>query len=262
MIKSALLGCDISYTLSPSVHAEIAKALNVEMSFDVIDVPIDRLDGAVKKLLGGYDCFYVTKPYKTDVIKYMAELKTNVGVNFVMTRGAVGYNTDGMGFISALDYRFGDWRKDVSSALVLGAGGAAYAVTEALLRAGKKVYVLNRTVMHAAKLCRRLGAELYLNQPAEMIINCTSAGLHGEDVLTGLCILPEFDYAYDLIYSPEVTPFLRRMKKAGANTANGREMLVFQAIEGDKIACGVTRDTLEIFSAIADSCDKIFEKAR
>ncbi len=262
MIKSALLGCDISYTLSPSVHAEIARALDVEMSFDVIDVPIERLDGAVKKLLKDYDCFYVTKPYKTDVIKYMDELKTYVGVNFVVTRGAVGYNTDGMGFISALDSRFDDWRKDVKSVLVLGAGGAAYAVTEALIREGKKVYVLNRTAMHAAKLCRRLCAELYLNQPAEMIVNCTSAGLHGEDVLTQLCILPQFDYAYDLIYSPEVTPFLRRMNGVGAKTANGREMLVFQAIEGDKIACGVTTDTQKIFSAVAENCDKIFKQAR
>ena len=258
MIKSALLGRDISYTRSPSVHAEIARALGKEMSFDVVDVPFEQLGGAVKNLLGNYDCFYITKPYKTDIKGYLSELKTRVGVNFVMTRGAVGYNTDGMGFISARDRRFYGWRKDVNAVLVLGAGGAAYAVTEALIEAGKKVYVLNRTLINAAKLCKALGAELYLNQPAEMIVNCTSAGLHGEDVLSQLCILPQFDYAYDLIYSPEVTPFLHRMKGVGAKTANGSDMLVFQAIEGDKIAFGVTTDTQEIFSAVADKLDKIF----
>ena len=259
MIKAALLGRDISYTRSPSVHAEIARAMNKEMSFDVVDVPYEKLGGTVRKLLDGYDCFYITKPYKTDVREYLNEFRTDVGVNFVMSRGAVGYNTDGMGFISALDRRFDGWRKEVNAVLVLGAGGAAYAVTEALIAAGKKVYVLNRTSTHAAKLCNKLGAELYFNQPAEMIVNCTSAGLHGEDVLSGLCILPQFGYAYDLIYSPEVTPFLRRMKGAGAKVANGSDMLVFQAIEGDKIAFGITTDTQEIFSAVADKLDKIFK---
>ena len=258
MIKSALLGRDISYTLSPKVHAEIARALNVEMRFDVFDVTIDELSGAVKKLLDDYDCFYVTKPYKTDMVNFVRELKTNVGVNFVISRGAVGYNTDGMGFISALDRRLIGWRDNVNAVVVLGAGGAAYAVTEALLKAGKKVYVLNRTALNAAKLCKKLGAELYLNQPAEMIVNCTSAGLHGEDVLNDLCILPDFGYAYDLIYSPAVTPFLRRMKGAGATVANGSDMLIFQAIEGDKIALGISTDTQQIFSLVEKNLDKIF----
>lgn len=259
MIKSALLGRDISYTLSPKVHAEIARALNEEMSFDVFDVTVDELSGAVKNLLKTYDCFYITKPYKTDMINFVRELKTDVGVNFVISRGAVGYNTDGMGFISALDKRFTDWRDNVNAVLVLGAGGAAYAVTESLIKSGKKVYILNRTALSAAKLCKKLGAELYLNQPAEMIVNCTSAGLHGEDILNNLCILPEFEYAYDLIYSPEVTPFLRRMKDAGAKVCNGSDMLIFQAIEGDKIALGITTDTQKIFSMVEPKLADIFK---
>lgn len=247
MIKLALIGYDIGYTRSPEVHRAIGEALGEGICFDVFDVAADGLDSSTEKLFGEYDGFFITKPYKNDVKRYLSVVNTKCGVNLVRCKDKAGFNTDGAGFIRALDGAFDDWRSKVNSALVLGAGGAAYSVTEALIAAGKKVYVLNRTVLNAAKLTRALGAELYVNQPAELAVNCTSLGLHGEDALTCLCVLPEFDYAYDLIYSPPETPFLRRCKAAGARTANGRDMLVYQAIEGDLLLLGRQADVNDIF---------------
>lgn len=177
------------------------------------------------------------------------------------SRDETGYNTDGIGFICSLDASFPDWRADVKSAVVLGAGGAAYSVTEALKAAGKKVYVLNRTIMNAAKLCSTLGAEMYLNQPAEMIVNCTSLGLNGEDVLYSMCLLPEFEYGFDLIYSPERTPFTDRLERGGARVENGMDMLAYQAIEGDRILFG---DRVEPFDTqtVFLEVDKILKKER
>ena len=247
MIKLALIGYDIGYTRSPEVHRAIGEALGEEICFDVFDIAADGLDSSTEKLFVGYDGFFITKPYKNDIKRYLSEVNTKCGVNLVRCKDKAGYNTDGVGFIRALDGAFDGWRSKVNSALVLGAGGAAYSVTEALIAAGKKVYVLNRTMLNAAKLTRALGAELYVNQPAELVVNCTSLGLHGEDSLAGLCVLPEFDYAYDLIYSPPETPFLRRCKAAGARTANGRDMLVYQAIEGDLLLLGRQADVNDIF---------------
>lgn len=249
MYKSALIGRDISYTRSPEIHRHIAKAIGVEITFDVADVPYDELDSAVNRLLDGCDGFFVTKPYKNDIKRYLSNIETECGVNFVRCGDRTGFNTDGIGFMRALDRAFGATDK-ITSALILGSGGAAYSVAEALIKKGKRVYVLNRTLMNAAKLCAALGAELYVNQPAELIINCTSVGLHGEDVLSDLCVLPQFEYAYDLIYSPPETPFLRRCRASGAAVSNGRDMLIYQAIEGDKILTNMDFDVQSVFDTV------------
>lgn len=249
MIKTALLGKDISYTRSPEIHKAISEAIGVQMRFDVVDVQYDELDRVVKRLFAEYDGFFVTKPYKNDIKCYLDAVNTECGVNLVRCADKSGYNTDGAGFKRALDRAFNGADK-IDSALVLGSGGAAYSVAEALINRGKRVYVLNRTLMNAAKMCSALGSELYVNQPAELIVNCTSVGLNGEDVLASLCVLPEFKYAYDLIYSPPDTPFLRRCRQAGAATANGRDMLVYQAIEGDKLLAGKDFDVEKVFGLV------------
>lgn len=249
-INAALLGYDIGYTRSPKVHAAIARALGIDVRFDVFDVEYSAIKDTVKKLQTEYDGFFITKPYKQDIKEYVSECKTACGVNFVTCKDMVGYNTDGVGFMSALDYAFGDWRTNVNSVLVLGAGGAAYAVTEALTRAGKSVFILNRTNIAAVKLCAKLGAELYANQPAEMIVNATSLGAHGENALAEFCIAADFKYAYDLVYAPPQTRFLFKSAERGARTANGEDMLVYQAIEGDKILLGAQFDSQEVFNKV------------
>ncbi len=257
MIKSALIGRDISYTRSPEIHSAISEAIGIEMSFDVFDVPYDRFDDTAERLLREYDGFFITKPYKNDIKNRIESAETKCGVNFVRCRDAKGFNTDGIGFIRALDRSLDGWRSSVDSALVLGAGGAAFSVAEALINCGKRVYVLNRTMMTAVKMCTALGAEMYLNQPAELIVNATSLGLNNEDVLHSLCVLPKFEYAFDLVYSPPNTPFLRRNAAAGAKTANGEDMLIYQAIEGDRILTGMDFDVSEVY----DKTVKILNRA-
>ena len=249
MIKAALIGGEIQYTKSPQVHAAIAKALGVEMSFDVVDVTLSELDEAVKRLVAGYDGFFVTKPYKTEIKRYLDTVNTACGVNLVRSRDKSGYNTDGVGFIRAATRAFGNL-DGIKSALVLGAGGAAYSVAEALISRGKTVYVLNRTMLGAVKMCSALGCEVYTNQNAELVVNCTSVGTNGvDDVLTALCVLPKFEYAFDLIYAAK-TPFLKRSEENGARVADGRDMLIYQAIEGDKLLFGKDFDTEATFEKV------------
>lgn len=252
MFKLALLGRDIAYTRSPSVHGAIAKAMGVDIDFKVVDATYDELGAAVRRLIDECDGFFVTKPYKTDIKRYLNDVETRCGVNLVRCSDKRGFNTDGVGFVRALDKSMSGWRDKVNGALVLGAGGAAYSVAEALAGAGKRVYVLNRTVVNAAKLCSTVGAELYVNQPAQLVVNCTSVGSNGEDVLSKLCVLPEFDYAFDLIYSTE-TPFLRRCRNGGATVCDGRDMLIYQAIEGDKILLGKDIDTESLYEKVLDA---------
>ena len=234
MYKIALLGRDISYTKSPAVHRAIAKALCEDIAFDVFDTPYDKLSGAVATLLSDYAGFFVTKPYKTEIKRFIPG--ADFSVNLVRCADKTAYSTDGVGLVRALDRNFPDWGANVNAALVLGTGGAAHAAVGALTSAGKKVYVLGRSVVNAAKLIsQHSGAELYTGQSAELAVNCTPLGLNGEDALSAFCVRPTFMYAYDAVYTDTITPFLRRNRNNGALVADGTDMLIYQAIEGDRI---------------------------
>ena len=248
MFKLALIGRDIAYTKSPAVHKAITGALGVGMEFDVLDAPYDRLSEALSCLLRDYDGFFVTKPYKTEIKRFIQ--CDYPAINLVRCADKTGYSTDGTGFIRALDRNFRDWKNRVNAVLVLGTGGVAHAVVDSLDKAGKKVYVLGRSMINAARLvAKHHGAELYTNQSAEMIVNCTPLGTDGEDALSAFCVPPMFEYAFDVVYSDAFTPFLRRNRNSGAVVADGTDMLIYQAIEGDKILLREDFDVEQVYEA-------------
>jgi shikimate dehydrogenase len=71
--------------------------------------------------------------------------------------------------------------------------------------------------------------------PAGLVVQCTSAGMQGKDsgepvaALVPWARLPADALAYDLVYAPLETPFLRVAREAGRRTAHGLNMLVGQA---------------------------------
>ncbi|MCH5155132.1 MAG: hypothetical protein J1F69_00855 [Clostridiales bacterium] len=250
MYKIALLGRDISYTKSPAVHRAISQVLGLGIEFDVTDTPYDRLTEAVNRLLRDYDGFFVTKPYKSEISRFIPD--ADFSVNVVRCADRSAHSTDGAGFMRALNRNFADWKNKVNAVLVLGTGGAAHAVVNALDGAGKKAYVLGRSVVNGARLAAKYNnAELYTNQSAQMIVNCTPLGINGEDALKEFCVPPMFDYAFDVVYSDSLTPFLRRTRNNGATVADGTDMLVYQAIEGDKILLRDDFDVEKVYESTA-----------
>ncbi len=139
--------------------------------------------------------------------------------------------------------------------LVIGAGGAARAVVYALAEAGARVAVVNRTVAAAEELCRIVGAALpsadlsahpfpaalsTLAADAELIVNTTSLGLHGDaDPLPwdpAVAFRPG-QVVYDLIYNVR-TPLLRLAEAAGAQAIDGLGMLVHQGARSFELWTG------------------------
>jgi shikimate dehydrogenase len=142
---------------------------------------------------------------------------------------------------------------------VIGGGGAAPAVVAAAQDAGADRVLLTARRFafaepesewpHAAEFSA-LGASL-LAWPAsdpraksrfrevaariDLIVQCTSAGMHGADDGKALAELVPFEHlpqsalAYDLIYNPTLTPFLERARASGLHAENGLGMLVAQA---------------------------------
>lgn len=191
--------------------------------------------------------FNVTIPYKKSILPYLDELSpeaaaigaVNVvkrvkgvqgvnevnGVNGVNGVWLKGYNTDAEGFALSLE-----GAELPEKALVLGVGGAASAVSFVLRQRGIPFLQVSRTPGHGDLTYAEVTEEVLRDY--RFIINCTPVGTLGEQ--QRLLPLPyealtPAHFLYDLVYNPEVTPFLEKGKQYGARTQNGLRMLHLQA---------------------------------
>ena len=185
----------------------------------------------------------VTVPLKERIIEFLDRLTERAerlgAVNTLFWEGdkLCGDSTDGPGFLAALPIAL----TPGMTAVVLGAGGSARAVVDALVQSGIRVFVANRTVERAEELVTRFGAagalpleEAPLREAlrdASLLVNTTSIGMHPnhterppvpEDALH-----PDL-FVTDLIYNPAQTRLLARAQQRGCGTQNGIEMLVQQ----------------------------------
>jgi shikimate dehydrogenase len=179
----------------------------------------------------------VTMPHKADAAAACDDLEPNAAdlgaVNTVVVGGdgnLVGYSTDGEGFLRAL----GDEHVSVSGrrSVVVGAGGVARAIAQALGRAGADVTVAARredAARSAAALAR--GAAIALDDvPVEsfdLVVNATPVGMSGEPPLIDSTRLHAAQFVYDTVY-PAETPLLEEARARGARAASGLGMLVHQ----------------------------------
>lgn len=249
--KLALIGKDISYSLSPLIHGEIFREMGYDATYELFSVDKDELPALVKKLKSEYVGFNITKPHKQNILPYLddTDLKS---VNTVRVDGDKlhGYSTDGYGFSRDLKIRFGE--KIHGTALVLGAGGVARVIVDELKKLGFDVYIRNRTVARAEALADEFGAHVADESvKPDLVVNCTSYGFNrGENPALAFDEQSGRDHwvfndgrlkwMYDTIYSPPVTDFLASFPSA--ERANGLGMLILQAIEADRIMCGFDID--------------------
>jgi shikimate dehydrogenase len=152
-------------------------------------------------------------------------------------------------------------------ALVIGAGGAARAVVYALAEAGASVAIVNRTMESAEELCQIVGRALpaadvsarpfpaalpVLAADADLIVNTTSLGLHGDaDPLPWdekAAFRPD-QIVYDLIYHVH-TPFLRLAETAGARAIDGLGMLVHQGARSFELWTGLAAPVEAMYEAL------------
>jgi shikimate dehydrogenase len=191
----------------------------------------------------------VTIPYKEIVIPFLDQLSEKAAkigavnvIRFKKNGILKGYNSDCYGFKKALQPLLQPHHK---TALILGTGGSAKAVAFALEELDINYTFVSRKASdpsdsELANLkaidYNRINATTFDNY--QIVINCTPLGTS-----PNIKECPEIPYeyftdkhiAFDLIYNPEETQFLKKAKKKGAITKNGQEMLVFQAEKAWKI---------------------------
>ena len=229
---AGVLGFPVGHSRSPAMMNAAFAELGLDWRYFRLPVAPDRFAEIVRALPGsGYLGANVTIPHKVaahDLADELTEAAAGIGAvnTLTFTEGRIlGDNTDAGGLVDALDLDL-----QGVTALVLGAGGTGRAAVWALREAGAEVAVWNRTPERAAGLAVELGVRhAAAPEPARVLVNVTSLGMHGEDVpaelgLEGL----EPELVADVVYGSEPTALCRWGEQRGARVVAGLEMLLRQ----------------------------------
>jgi shikimate dehydrogenase len=265
--RLGLVGFPLEHSLSPVMHLAALRALSLEGDYRIYPIPPgsddkSKLAGLMQALRAGQVTgLNVTIPYKRTVLPMLDDLTPGAAaigaVNTIFRQGRrlVGDNTDAPGFLEDLDDFLGAnggraslGQPGCQSALILGAGGAARAVANALRERGWPVLIAARRLGQAEALIQRLssaGVDSNLQaMPLEaaalegrrdeisLIVNATPLGAPPQvesSPWPDEVPLPHGARIYDLVYNPPETPLMRRARRAGLPARSGLGMLAAQA---------------------------------
>lgn len=268
--RYVVFGNPIKHSRSPQIHAAFAEQTGQPLTYRAQLVELGGFEAAAREFFesGGKGC-NITVPFKLEAYAFADELSGRArragAVNTLALQGdgsIYGDNTDGVGLVRDIEQNLA-WEIHAKRVLIVGAGGAVRGVLEPVLKRHPECLVIaNRTVEKAEQLAREfadLGAvrasafdELDGAQ-FDLIINATSASLHGEALALPSSLLAEDCCCYDMTYGAEPTPFMRWAAGAAAwAVADGLGMLVEQAAEAFCIWRGVrpqTRPVIDLLRA-------------
>ena len=232
-----LLGYPLVHSFSQTYFNQKFEAETISVqyiNFEIPDIGMLMEVVAENENLNGLN---VTIPYKEQVIPFLDEIDPaakEVGavnvIKFIRDKDGLrlkGYNSDIIGFADSIKSLL---KPHHQSALVLGTGGAAKAVSYSLRKLGLDVQLVSRR--KSANIL--VYEELTKNdlKTHKVIVNTTPLGMY-----PNVDICPDIPYryltpqhlCYDLIYNPDETLFLKNSRLAGAQVKNGLEMLLLQA---------------------------------
>lgn len=247
-ILYGIIGYPLAQTMSPMLHNwgfEQAGVSGVYMKWSIPSEKLADFFQAARTLPveGGS----ITIPHKVDAMKYLdqvTERAAKVGaVNaFYWRDGKLwGENTDVTGFMGPIK------NKSFKKALVLGAGGACRAVLTGLKEMNiPEIYISNRTESKAEALAADFGIKTVpwagrSAVGADLVVNSTSQGMKGDYVNDTPFPKEGFTgkgFAYDIVYNPVKTRFMKEAEEAGWQTQGGLSMFVGQAVEAFRLWTG------------------------
>lgn len=179
----------------------------------------------------------VTIPYKVSVMPLLTDIDEaalNIGavncISIATNEGKKvlkGYNTDAYGFAESLKPLLQNHHQ---KALIFGDGGATKAVKYVLDQLQIDYLVVVRNPAPNAILYSEINAEILATHT--LLINTTPLGMSPNLYASPLIpyqFVTDKHLAYDLVYNPEETEFLSKVKANGGQIKNGFEMLQLQA---------------------------------
>lgn len=257
-----LIGKPIKHSFSPLMHNAVFAQMDLNYAYLPFEIEENQLAEAVTSIRAlGLQGVNVTIPYKEKVIPYLDELSEEaaacraVNVIYNQNGSLIGYNTDGKGFIRALQ------EENIAikgRAVFIGAGGAARSLAYELAREGISEIIFMDVdydkgaglakFIAASKLCDSY-AEIMeqdkfgiYSKKADLIVNCSPVGMYPRIELSpveDLCWVSSETVLCDVIYNPLLTKFLRMGQARGLKTVNGLSMFVYQGVLTLEIMLGI-----------------------
>lgn len=228
-MRYGLLGEHLGHSFSPQIHKAIGG-----YDYDLFEVAPENLEAFLKT--GAFKAINVTIPYKKAVIPHCAALSPQAkaigSVNTIVRRAdgtLYGDNTDYYGFLYTV--RHSGVSVAGKKCVVFGDGGVAPTVRTVLkdLGAGELVTVSRKGENNFSNLSRHYDAQI--------LVNATPVGMYPKngETVAELAPFTRLEAAFDLVYNPSITEFLRQAAAMGAVAVNGLGMLVAQAKRASEI---------------------------
>lgn len=232
-----LLGYPLVHSFSQNYFNQKFESENIDAEYINFEIPDIGMLMEVVAENENLDGLNVTIPYKEQVIPFLDEIDPaakEVGavnvIKFIRDKDGLrlkGYNSDIIGFTDSIKSLL---KPHHQSALVLGTGGAAKAVSYSLRKLGLDVQLVSRRKSANTLVYEELTKNDLKTH--KVIVNTTPLGMY-----PNVDICPDIPYryltpqhlCYDLIYNPDETLFLKNSRLAGAQVKNGLEMLLLQA---------------------------------
>lgn len=236
-----VIGYPIEHSLSPIIH----KGLSLSDNYYRILLSPEELEKAIpllkERLLG----FNITIPHKLAIMKYIDVLDETAiaygAVNTVkISNGKLyGYNTDGIGFLSAI--KRAGMSINNREVLLIGSGGVARVLAYEVVKAGSKLTIFCRNTISGRALADNILksypkalikiTDKLSNIRYDILLNATPQGMYPniDGIPVPVEIISNIDEIFDTIYNPSKTRLLIEAEKAGKKTMNGLYMLVAQA---------------------------------
>ncbi|MDP8235617.1 MAG: shikimate dehydrogenase [Candidatus Erginobacter occultus] len=247
-----LFGWPVGHSISPEIHNAAFAAAGLDWSYRSFPVRPEELPSAFREFQSrGGRGLNITIPHKVAVIELLDRLEDRArligAVNTVLFQdgSASGFNTDGPGFIRAVEEEWG-FSFSGKSVVLFGAGGAGRAVAVSAVLEGSRLAItdldrdraeglsgwINREIRPeaAAVFAADTASGERVIAAADLAVDATPLGLDPSDP-------PAFDpgllspaaSVVDLVYNPPETPLLRAARRRGLKTLGGLGMLIHQA---------------------------------
>jgi shikimate dehydrogenase len=245
-----VIGHPISHSMSPIMHNTALQDLNLNYIYLAFDIKPENLKGAVNSIRAlSIKGVNITIPYKEKIIQYLDELdelsKQIEAVNCIKNENGklIGKNTDVQGARTAL--MESGFKLKNKKVIIIGAGGAAKAVSYSLGEELEQLLIFNRTKSRAIQLAKDLAEKVNLDvtgkelkdgllkeelQSTDLLINTTPIGMYPNINASPipLELLHDQLFVFDIIYNPLETKMIKYAKEVGCKFLGGLEMLVNQ----------------------------------
>lgn len=288
--KFAVIGHPIGHTMSPFIHEQLfSLSSKTSCSYQALDIPPQKL-AASMPTLRQFRGFNVTIPHKQAILPLLddcsleAQAFGSVNTVLMQDRKAIGYTTDGIGCLKALE---ASGITPEGPCLLLGSGGAARAIAFALttvcqqpdltfavreeslsktrdLCASLSLYAkkLGKTGKYTAVSYQALESRTEL-KPAEksfsLLLNCTSVGMfpHVDQCPVSPEVVACCGAVFDAVYNPHETRLLQTAQALGIPTVHGMAMLVWQAVAAQEIWNGSSFQASDIEALIENAAQEM-----